>query len=617
MSRYFNRISIGVIAILTSINFTACSNEDVNKTSNNEVEMRTITITADESPISRTSYEDSKNYLSVSWKEGDVIYIGKANNTTSSEIQINKEGSGFYAFTVTSVNDKTATFTGSIPKDMTGKLLAFYGKKENIKITTDNKVKLNFQTQNWNNSNATENIFSAHLSDYDFMSASIENYQGEDNVNLHFKHEGAVLRLSLAGLPVNSPLSTLRLETTNSSKDFYSYVLFDSNGQVTQQTTYDYLAFNIAKVTTDSEGKVVLYRTICPTSFTTNSINISVNCSLEKGDYTYSKTLNGVSALEAGKFYYTLEQTLTADNFIKGNGSEKDPFIIDNPEKLIIITEQINNGTISNGGSGKYFEISRNIDMTGKTWTPIGIINNYTDGFNGKLYGKKLDDGSLVTISGIDYTSTDANVNAAFIHKAHSSSYIHDLKIIGNFKGISQYTAGIVAQGYNITVENCTFEGTVTHNSEITSTNCVGGIIGFSNLGNCSGCTNLGTIKLESSGSTANYSAGIIGGIQTKDSPGTFNVKGCHNDGEIINKKNGNISGIVGNYSTASGTVNIEDCTLGTNSKPAEGTNGSILRYFSYGPAGDNRTSVVNIKANGEIIKTLNAGGGVSQYPLN
>ena len=616
MSGFYNRISIGVIAILTSITFTACSKEDVNKTSNNEVEMRTITITADESTISRTSYEDSDNYLSVSWKEGDVIYIGKANNTTSSEIQIDKEGSGFYAFTVTSVNDKTATFTGSIPKDMTGKLLAFYGKKENIKITTDNKVKLNFQTQNWNNSNATENIFSAHLSDYDFMSASIENYQGEDNVNLHFKHEGAVLRLSLAGLPTDTPLSTLRLETTDSSTDFYSYVLFNSDGQVTQQTKYGYLEFNIANATTDSNGKVVLYRTICPTSFTTNSIKISVNHSLEKGNYTYSKTLNGVSALKAGEFYYTLEQTLTADNSIKGKGIAKDPYIIDNPEKLIEITKQINNGTIADGGYGTYFEISRNIDMDGYTWTPIGINTN--NGFNGKLYGKKLNDGSLVTISGIDYTSTDANVNAAFIHKAHSSSHIHDLKIMGNFKGISQYTAGIVAQGYNITVENCTFEGTVTNNYEKNSgTNYVGGIIGLSNLGKCTGCTNLGAITLNSSNTTANYSAGIIGGIQTGSGEGTFNVNGCHNDGKIINSvNNSNISGIVGNYSSSSGTVIIEDCTLGDNSTPAKGTNGSILRYFSNGPSGKTGSSVVNI-SDGAKTEALTAGGGVSLYPHN
>ena len=223
----------------------------------------------------------------------------------------------------------------------------------------------------------------------------------------------------------------------------------------------------------------------------------------------------------------------------------------------------------------------------------------------------------MVTISGIDYTSTDANVNAAFIHKAHSSSYIHDLKIIGNFEGISNYTGGIVAQGYNITVENCTFEGTVTLNSEITSgTSYVGGIIGLSNLGKCTGCTNLGAIRLKSAKTKSYYSAGIIGGIQTGSS-GTFNVKGCHNDGKIINDNNGNISGIVGNYSTDSGTVNIEDCTLGTNSTPAEGTNGSILKYFSFGPSGKNGTSVVNIITNGEIIKTLNAGAGVIQYPNN
>lgn len=613
MNRIYNKVSLYILAVLTSVSFAACSQEDLDNTSNGEIEMRTVTITASEATMSRTSYEDKDNYLSVNWEVGDVIYVGQANNTKNSDISIDEAGSGFYPFTAKSVNEKEATFTGSLPKTLTGKVLAFYGKKENIKITAENKVKLNFQTQNWNNSKTETNIYSTHLSDYDFMSASTE-YDGGDQLSFKFKHEGAVLKLSLSGLPANTPLSTLRLETTDSAKDFNSYVLIGADGTSELATAYNYLSFNIANATTDSEGKVVLYRTVSPTTFNTNSINISLSCSLNKGDYTYSKTLSGITALNAGCFYFTPDITLAEDKTIKGNGSQNTPFIIDNPEKLLEIASQINSGTIPNGGRGKYFEVSRNIDMTGYTWNPIGTSNS----FDGILYGKKLNE-NLVSISGIDYTAETEDINAAFISNSHSSSYIYDLKIVGNFNGKSNYSGGIVAKGYNVKIENCIFEGTVTHNSTITKgTHFVGGIIGFTNLGSCTNCTNLGNIVLSSSGSNANYAAGIAGGIQTGSKTSDIvNIKGCSNNGTIENKKNGNISGIVGNMTSSLGTLNIEDCTLGEKSIPTAETKGSILRYFSYGPADKVGSSIINVFSDGETIATLTAGGGVNQYPNN
>lgn len=613
MNRIYNKVSLYVLAALTSVSFAACSQEDLDNTPNGEVEMRTVTITASEAPMSRTSYEDKDNYLSVKWKEGDVIYVGQADNTTEGEIQINTEGSGFYEFTAVSVNDKEATFTGSLPVTVTGKVLAFYGKKENIKITADNKVKLNFQTQNWNNSKTETDIYSTHLSDYDFMSASAE-YDGGDKLSFQFKHEGAVLRLSLSGLPANTQLSTLRLETTDGNKDFYSYVLIGADGTSIQETLYNYLSFNIANATTDDNGNVVLYRTVSPTTFNTNSINVSLSCSLDKGDYTYTKTLSGITALNAGSFYYTPDIALVEDNTIKGDGGQSNPFIIDNPEKLLEIASQINNGTIENGGRGKYFEVSRNIDMTGYAWTPIGTNTTPTNGFDGNLYGRKLEEG-LISIIGINYES-DATTNAAFIRRAHSSSKIYDLKIVGNFIGKTDKSAGIIAEAYKTTIDNCIFDGSVTVVTEKTETNGVGGIIGFTNLCSITNCRNEGAITLSSSNSNANYAAGIIGVLQTGSS-GTATIKNCSNNGTIVNSKNGNISGIIGNYSSNSGTVIIEDCTLGENSIPTAETKGSILRYFSYGPADSGGTSIVNIISNGETIATLTAGGGVNQYPNN
>ncbi len=610
MNKLYTKVSLYVLAALTSVSFVACSQEDLDNTSNGEVEMRTVTITASEAPVSRTSYEDNNNNLSVKWKEGDVIYVGKATNTKNSDISIDEEGSGFYPFTATKVNGNQATFTGSLPKTLTGKVLALYGKKENIKITADNKVKLNFQTQNWNNSKTETDIYSTHLSDYDFMSASAE-YDGGDKLSFQFKHEGAVLRLSLSGLPANTQLSTLRLETTDGNKDFYSYVLIDADGTSVQETLYNYLSFNIANATTDDNGNVVLYRTVSPTTFNTNSINVSLSCSLDKGDYTYTKTLSGITALNAGSFYYTPDITLVEDNAIKGNGGQSNPYIIDNPEKLLEIASQINNGTIENGGNGKYFEISRDIDMSGYEWTPIGTSSN---AFRGNIYGIENSEG-CVKINNLQCTSDlpgfAGQVNAATIK---------NLNIHGTFIGTKENTGGIVSYSYGGTIENCTFNGSLKLSTSTATNNCyVGGIVGRINKSSTShknyvkNCTNNAEISVDNSNKSV-YLGGIVGAANTIANV-ELEISYCSNYGKVTGAI-GSKSGIVAYYPSTDGTLTISNYYLDENSEPNINTNGSIIRTFSNANKTTGTATVKIIPESGETV-TLSTNGGQTQYPLN
>lgn len=318
MNRIYTKVSLYVLAALTSVSFAACSQEDLDNTSNGEVEMRTVTITASEAPVSRTSYEDNNNNLSVKWKKGDVIYVGQA-ATVTDDITFDKAGTGFYEFTAETVNTdgKSATFTGELPKDMKGTIIAVYGKANGIKVAGKNSNNISFPgfvTQNWNNNKDISDISTItqnNLSEYDFMYDKLDNYNGNTNISFSFKHLGAVLKLNLKGLPANQeiPASGKNVYiTAESGTPFVSYLNITNKGEVSYGgTKTNNIYFNNMNATsTDGQGGLVLYRTIVPTQGLSGNVTVKVHTAFSgtnKPSETYSATIP-CSELEAGKFYY-------------------------------------------------------------------------------------------------------------------------------------------------------------------------------------------------------------------------------------------------------------------------------------------------------------------------
>lgn len=318
MNRIYTKVSLYVLAALTSVSFAACSQEDLDNTSNGEVEMRTVTITASEAPVSRTSYEDNDNNLSVKWKKGDVIYVGQAVTAGESDITFDKAGTGFYAFTAETVNadGKSATFTGELPANLTGTIIAVYGKANSIKVAkkTNNISFPGFITQNWNNNKDISDISiitQNNLAEYDFMYAKLDNYNGDTNISFSFKHLGAVLKLNLKGLPANQeiPASGKNVYiTAESGTPFVSYLNITNKGEVSYGSTKtNNIYFNNMNATsTDGQGGLVLYRTIVPTQGLSGNVTVKVYTAFSSKDNpteTYSATIP-CSELEAGKFYY-------------------------------------------------------------------------------------------------------------------------------------------------------------------------------------------------------------------------------------------------------------------------------------------------------------------------
>lgn len=81
-----------------------------------------------------------------------------------------------------------------------------------------------------------------------------------------------------------------------------------------------------------------------------------------------------------------------ATAFENGDGSESNPFQIKTPSQLAYLAQQVNGG---NSYAGCHFEIAADMDLAGRSWTPIGTaprrFTGNLDGKGHKILGLKVD----------------------------------------------------------------------------------------------------------------------------------------------------------------------------------------------------------------------------------
>ena len=91
----------------------------------------------------------------------------------------------------------------------------------------------------------------------------------------------------------------------------------------------------------------------------------------------------GITTLaeESNELISTLQVVVTenawdgsiADSFSWGNGTQDTPYLISDGKELAYLAEQVRNG---NAYEGQYFQITNDIDLGGRAWTPIGTNQN-------------------------------------------------------------------------------------------------------------------------------------------------------------------------------------------------------------------------------------------------
>ncbi len=250
--------------------------------------------------------------------------------------------------------------------------------------------------------------------------------------------------------------------------------------------------------------------------------------------------VNGIESINGGEI--TAEGcSYLGDIFITGNslGTQNNPLRICTVSEFVDFRDSINTGAsslrgidISDGGSGKYFMLSENIDLNtvcGNSignWLSIGTaLYPFKGNFNGdnyKIMGLYINDTTAEKIGlfGTIENAIIANVNLQ----------------IDTFIG-KNYVGGIVGSSHHSNIRNCYVEGS----TRIEGNNFVGGITGIVKSSTLQKCTNTLSVKGDS------CIGGIVGLACLFDS--NDSIIHCLNTGRIIGRGGttaGSIGGIVG-----------------------------------------------------------------------
>ena len=203
-----------------------------------------------------------------------------------------------------------------------------------------------------------------------------------------------------------------------------------------------------------------------------------------------------------------------------GAGTKTDPYLIASASDLAQLASNVNAG---DRYSGKYFELTTDINLNNHEWTPIGTeANDFQGVFDGdkhKIAGLKIDNNSLKHAGLFGYIS------------GYYNSYTKDIHVTGNVQSnyTDGYTGGICGLGER--VKGCSFAGSVSNPNGYAGG--IGGKIGDAT--EC--CVNNGAI-------TGKNAGGIVG---TVDGPSDTGVYASYNTGKITASAEG--GGIVGTTS--------------------------------------------------------------------
>ena len=241
----------------------------------------------------------------------------------------------------------------------------------------------------------------------------------------------------------------------------------------------------------------------------------------------YFRPQNDV-VLEAGSRYkYTVKvnatgltlEGCTIGSWVDGGGesgeaedlgyiydSNTNTYTVYNANGLMNVAELVNGGKTDIN-----ITLDKNIDLTGKDWTPIGTSfdNSYTGTF----------DGGGHTITGLTITTKDQFVGLfGYLNRAGTVKNVvmEGIQITSNHMFGNSNTGGVAGFSWG-TIENCSVSGSIS------GTVSVGGVVGAQRDRSITGCSSSATVK-----GTLN-----VGGVAGQTSFGAT-LTACYATGNVI-----------------------------------------------------------------------------------
>ena len=201
-----------------------------------------------------------------------------------------------------------------------------------------------------------------------------------------------------------------------------------------------------------------------------------ITCTFTNAKTFVYKMKNAADWQAGGEYTYTVSLAAAKDPgyTIEGNGS----YTVTSADGLINVAELVNGGKTDIN-----ITLDKDIDLTGKGWTPIGT--NYENRYKGTF------DGRGHTIKGLTVTTNDQFVGLfGYLDKAGTVKNVvmEGIQITSNHVLMSGNTGGVVGYSWG-TIENCSVSGSVS------GTNCVGGVVGSQKAGSIIGCSSSAIVK--------------------------------------------------------------------------------------------------------------------------
>ena len=210
----------------------------------------------------------------------------------------------------------------------------------------------------------------------------------------------------------------------------------------------------------------------------------------------YFRPQNNVVLAAGNRYTYTVKvnatgltlEGCTIGSWVDGGGesgeakdlgyiydSNTNTYTVYNADGLMNVAELVNGGKTDIN-----ITLDKNIDLTGKDWTPIGTSNPYSGTF----------DGGGHTITGLTFTTNDERAGLfGWLGKAGTVKNVvmEGVQITSN-QIYAGSIGGVVGYSWG-TIENCSVSGSVS------GTVYVGGVVGAQIGGSITGCSSSATVK--------------------------------------------------------------------------------------------------------------------------
>ena len=271
---------------------------------------------------------------------------------------------------------------------------------------------------------------------------------------------------------------------------------------------------NPDKITPYGKGSNTYTAIVAPQSVAAGRTFIT--CTFTNGKTFVYKMKNATDWQAGGEYTYTVSLAAAKDlgYTIESDGS----YTVTSADGLMNVAELVNGGKTDIN-----ITLDKNIDLTGKGWTPIGT--SFDNSYKGTF------DGGGHTITGLTVTTNDQFVGLfGYLNRAGmvKNVVMEGIQITSNH--MFGCTGGVVGYSWG-TIENCSVSGSVS------GTGCVGGVVGSQKAGSIIGCSSSATVKGK------HYVGGVAG-----EKWGTMTA--CYATGnvtlEIASQKNNFGGGVVG-----------------------------------------------------------------------